>query len=194
MGAGFGAFLEHGYARASTLDIATRARVSKRELYAHFKSKEALFRAGIAEQTAAFSIPLDVPDVADREAMADTLTALGQSMLAGLTGDDVLSVYRLAIAESARSPRVARTLDRAGRGAICHALIQFFRSCIAHGFLCDGDPEAMTHEFCSLLLSDTMLRLLLGVVRKPGAREIAARARETTATFLALHPARPSAT
>ena len=32
LSAAFGAFKEHGYAQASTLEIATRAKVSKREL------------------------------------------------------------------------------------------------------------------------------------------------------------------
>jgi len=188
MGAGFGAFLEHGYTKASTLDIATRARVSKRELYAQFKSKEALFRAGIAQRSATMSIALDVPNVVNREDMVETLVAVGQSMLSELTQNDVLAVYRLAIAESARSPQIARTLDRAGRGATRKALIEFFESCIERGLIEPGDPDVMTGEFCSLLLSDTMLRLLLGVAKKPNPHEAAARAHAAAKAFLALHP------
>ena len=41
LGAAFKAFTEDGYAAASTLDIATRAKVSKRDLYASFGSKHA---------------------------------------------------------------------------------------------------------------------------------------------------------
>ncbi|MGZ3349744.1 MAG: TetR family transcriptional regulator, partial [Xanthobacteraceae bacterium] len=37
--AAFSAFMEHGFAETSTLEIATRARVSKRELYALVGSK-----------------------------------------------------------------------------------------------------------------------------------------------------------
>ena len=37
--------MEKGYARASTLEIATRARVSKRELYAEFGSKRGILEA-----------------------------------------------------------------------------------------------------------------------------------------------------
>jgi len=188
MGAGFGAFLEHGYTKASTLDIATRARVSKRELYAQFESKEALFRAGIAQRSATMSIGLEVPSVVNREDMTKTLVAVGQSMLAELTQNDVLAVYRLAIAESSRSPEIARTLDRAGRGAIRKALIEFFQSCIERRLIEPGDPDSMTAEFCSLLLSDTILRLLLGVVKKPGPHEVAARAQAAVNAFLALHP------
>jgi len=42
LGAAFQAFMEEGYAGTSTLDIATRAKVSKRDLYANFASKHAV--------------------------------------------------------------------------------------------------------------------------------------------------------
>ena len=42
LGAALSAFMEGGYAQTSTLEIATRARVSKRELYALFGNKEAM--------------------------------------------------------------------------------------------------------------------------------------------------------
>ena len=42
LSAALSAFMESGYAQTSTLEIATRARVSKRELYALFGSKEAM--------------------------------------------------------------------------------------------------------------------------------------------------------
>jgi AcrR family transcriptional regulator len=43
--AAFQAFTEDGYAGTSTLDIATRAKVSKRDLYANFASKHAVLVA-----------------------------------------------------------------------------------------------------------------------------------------------------
>ena len=48
--AAVGVLMEKGYARASTLEIATRARVSKRELYAEFGSKRGILEALIACQ------------------------------------------------------------------------------------------------------------------------------------------------
>ena len=44
------AFMELGYAEASTLEIATRAQVSKRELYALFGNKQAMLAACIADR------------------------------------------------------------------------------------------------------------------------------------------------
>jgi AcrR family transcriptional regulator len=187
MGAGFGAFLEHGYASASTLEIATRARVSKRELYAHFKNKEALFEAGIADRTARIRFALEIPDVKDQVELAQTLESFGVAMLTNLTEDNVLSVYRLAIAESARAPQIAKALDREGRGALRRAITVFMATCLERGLLKGAEADSMCGEFSSLLMSDIMLRMLLGVRKKPNAQEISRRARATTQAFLVLH-------
>src|SRR6267143_477739 len=48
--AAFAAFMKSGYATTSTLEIATRARVSKRELYALVGNKQEMLIACIAER------------------------------------------------------------------------------------------------------------------------------------------------
>ncbi len=50
VGAAMRAFMELGYAAASTLEIATRAQVSKRELYALLGSKQAMLAACISDR------------------------------------------------------------------------------------------------------------------------------------------------
>jgi AefR-like transcriptional repressor, C-terminal domain len=47
-----------------------------------------------------------------------TLVQFGKSILHGLSDPNVLAAYRLAIAESARAPEIARTLDKAARGLL----------------------------------------------------------------------------
>ncbi len=47
LGAAFKAFTEDGYAETSTLEIAKRAKISKRDLYANFGSKHAVLVACI---------------------------------------------------------------------------------------------------------------------------------------------------
>lgn len=188
VGAAFRTFLERGYARASTLDIATRAKVSKRELYSHFENKEALFAAGIAERTAAMRIPLDLPEVTNREELSATFIALGIAVLNGVIGDDVLAVYRLAIAESERSPDIAATLDRAGRGEIRRATTTLIARAQARGLLGRGEPSEIAEHFSALLWSDILVRLLLRVARKPSAKDIARRAQIATELLLRIYP------
>lgn len=189
LGAAFGAFMEHGYTRASTLDIATRAKVSKRELYSHFENKQALFAAGIAQRTDAMQIPLQHSDVANLEGLAATLKSLGRAILAGVTDDDVLAVHRLAIAELVRSPDIAATLDRAGRGEIRKAVTDLIAKSQALGLIVEGDAAEMAEQFCSVLFSDVLIRLILRVARKPSAREIARRAENATELLLKLYAA-----
>jgi AcrR family transcriptional regulator len=189
LGAAFCTFMERGYAKASTLEIATRAKVSKRELYSHFENKQALFAAGIAGRTNAMQIPLAHPDVTSLDGLAATLKSLGRAILTGVTDDDVLAVHRLAIAESAHSRDIAETLDRAGRSEILKALTALLARAQTLDLIGEGDASEMAEQFCSVLFSDLLLRLILRVIRRPSAREIARRADIATDLLLRLHAA-----
>jgi len=101
------------------LDIVTRARVSKRDLYALFNNKHAVLTAGISERAQRMRQPLDTttPVPQTRDALATLLVELGVSILKTVCHPEVLTVFRLAIAESDRAPEIARTLDSSGREA-----------------------------------------------------------------------------
>jgi AcrR family transcriptional regulator len=126
--AAFTVFREHGFADASTLEIATRAQASKRDLYAVFDSKQAMLAACITERAHRMRQPLnlasEVPE--SREALEATLVQFGKSILRGLSDPDVLAVYRLAIRRissgtgyrtDARQDRPRSQSSRAGRVA-----------------------------------------------------------------------------
>ena len=53
--------MENGFAETSTLEIATRARVSKRELYALVGSKQEMLAACIAERAKRLQMPAELP-------------------------------------------------------------------------------------------------------------------------------------
>ena len=58
--AAFAAFMKSGYATASTLEIATRARVSKRELYAMVGNKQEMLITCISERCTSSSFAMDM--------------------------------------------------------------------------------------------------------------------------------------
>src|SRR5260370_28610504 len=116
LNAAFSAFMEKGSAAASSLEIAPRAKVSKRELYQICADKPALLRQAIAERAQRMRQPLDLPPATDREALAATLKALGTATLAGICDPAVRGVHRLVISESVHAPEVAQALD-AGRAS-----------------------------------------------------------------------------
>src|ERR1700726_823060 len=78
--AAFSAFMERGFAETSTLEIATRARVSKRELYALVGSKQDMLVACIAARAKRLQAPADLPEPQDRETLARALTAFGAQL------------------------------------------------------------------------------------------------------------------
>ena len=95
-------FRENGFSSTSMLDIVTRARVSKRDLYALFNNKHAVLAACISERAQQMRRPLDTatPVPQTRDALAKLLVELGVSILKTVCQPEVLTVYRLAIAES----------------------------------------------------------------------------------------------
>ena len=185
--AAFEAFQEQGYAATSTLEIATRARVSKRELYALVGNKQKMLIAAIGERARRLQAPADMPTVRDRATLMQVLTALGIQLVREVSDPGVVAVFRLAIAEAVQAPEVARTLDGVGRETSRAALRHIMTQARAAG-LVDGRPAELAQEFAGLLWRDLMISLLLGVAERPNTRAIEARARDAAAAFLRLHP------
>src|SRR5215467_13645307 len=79
--AAFAAFTRGGFAETSTLEIATRARVSKRELYALFGSKQDILVACLTDRATRLRLPVDLPELRDRETLGRTLAVFGARLL-----------------------------------------------------------------------------------------------------------------
>jgi AcrR family transcriptional regulator len=186
--AAIAAFRQSGYAATTTLEIATRARVSKRELYALVGNKQQLLIACISERATRLHVPADLPVLRDRETLARVLASFGAQLLHEISDPAVIAVFRLAIAEAVHAPEVARALDSIGREARRAAVSHIMGRARAAGLL-KGAPARLADQFGGLLLGDLMMSLLLGVAARPGRREITARARAAAAAFLQLHPA-----
>lgn len=193
MEAAFAVLTERGYARASTLEIATRARVSKRELYTLFGDKRGVLAEMVARRAARMHQALSLPPATDRATLAETLVAFGTTVLAEVCHPTVVTMFRLAISETDRQAEMAHVLDENGRGAHRRALIAFLGQMSRKGLLGDADPETAASQFLSLLFGDTLLRTLLRAIEPPSPRECTRRARAATETVLRLYPVTSSA-
>jgi AcrR family transcriptional regulator len=183
----FAAFTEAGYTGTSTLEIARRARVSKRELYALVGNKQELLATCIRERAERLQVPVDLPAPVDRRTLERVLVAFGAQLLAETTTPTVIAVFRLAIAEAVRAPEIARVLDSAGRRAGRAALTAIMTAAGDRGVL-DGPPAEAAEQFAGLLWGDLMISLLLGSADAPDDAEVQRRAGRATAAFLLLHP------
>jgi AcrR family transcriptional regulator len=187
LNAAFATFMEKGYNGTSTLEIAKRAKVSKRDLYQICDDKPALLREAIADRAQRMRLPLDLPPATDHNALAATLRAFGTAMLRGLCDPAVRAVFRLVISESVQAPEVARALESARR-ASRSALAQTFARAQADGLLGEGDPAIMAGDFLALLIGDLMMQMLLRLTEPPAPTAIERKAREATEKFLRLYP------
>ena len=186
LGAAFKAFTENGYADTSTLEIATRAKVSKRDLYSNFGSKQAILIACIASRAQRMRLPPNLPPPRSRDVLAATLTTFGATVLREVSHPAVMAMFRLAIAEADHSPEVAETLNDSraiNRGALADMLAEAQKL----GILGDGDPQQMMEQFFALLWGDLMLGQLLSVSAVPKPSEINKRAQVAAEAFLKLY-------
>jgi AcrR family transcriptional regulator len=187
LAAAFRLFVERGYAGTSTLEIATCAKVSKRDLYASVGNKQAMLVAGITARTAKMQLRPELPVPRDREQLAAILNAYATRLVAEVSHPTVIATFRLAIGEAKRSPEIARALEAAGRNPSRDALTDLFASAQSARVLGAGDPSEMASQYLGLLWEGLMVSLLLGVASTPKKDEIRRRAAKATSAFLLLH-------
>jgi AcrR family transcriptional regulator len=187
------AFIEVGYASTSMLEVATLARVSKRDLYSHFPSKEAVLLACIADRAARMQLAPDLPAPTDRKTLASILIGLGTTVIREVCDPAVTAVYRVAIGEAQRAPDVAKILN-VPRLANRKALSALLAAAQTSGILGEGDPSAMMEDFFALLWGDLLLSRVMGTAGVPARAEIDRRAMRASELFFKLHgrPAAPS--
>jgi AcrR family transcriptional regulator len=185
--AAFAAFKKNGYAGTSTLEIATRARVSKRELYTQVGNKQQMLVASISQRARRLEVPAGLPMPRDRETLSHVLASFGAQLLREISDPTVIAVFRLAIAEAVHAPEVARALDSIGRETSRAALRNIMARAQASGLI-EGRPAELAEQFSGLLWGNLMVSLLLGVAERPNTHKIAKRARDAADAFLQLHP------
>ena len=186
IGAAFETIMKKGYNDTSMLDIATRAKVSKRDLYANFPNKQAVLVACIASRAERMRLPTDLPAPSSRQTLAAILVSFGTTVLREGCQPAVMAVHRLAIAKAERSPEVAQALN-ASRSVNRVALGEMLAGAQAAGILAARDPQQMTERFLALLWGDLLLNRLLGAAGVPKPAELDRRARDATETFLKVY-------
>ena len=180
-------FTEHGYAAATTLKIATRAKVSKRELSALVGNKAQMLAECVAGRGRRMRLPEGLAPPTDIASLESALRKYGTILLTELMDPGVLAVFRLGIGESKRSPGIAASINEQGHRPANAALESLLRSARAAKLLVSDDFPSMIAHYRGLLLGDRSVYVLLGTTTPPTAKEIDHRAREAARLFLRLY-------
>ena len=165
--------MRDGFGLAGIDEIVTESGVSKRTLYAHFPSKEALFGAITQEWCDEILTPLREVDIGNRDPR-QTLMALGRMFLDVLLSPHGVSLYRVVIAEAPRFPELGRIFYEAGHEPAAQVLSDYIRQKTEEGVFRDVDSHSAAEGFFGLVCSYIHERVLLGIDAKTGPDKIEA--------------------
>lgn len=142
-------FRAHGYEATSMDQVAAAAEVSKRTLYNHFASKEALFAQILLQLWERSVALLDLAYRADRP-LQEQLSALLLQKVAMVSGEDFIDLARVAITATIHSPQRAQDmLLRLAQKE--NALLTWVRAAQNDGRLKPADPLQVVQQMESLV-------------------------------------------
>jgi AcrR family transcriptional regulator len=180
-------FLADGYAAMSMERLATRAKVSKKTLYRHFASKEAVFAAVFKQLWTALIVNFEDPETLIGPPK-DALSAFGTKLLRLFSTSRALATFRLWAAEAERMPGLAGKFEVRVMEPIHRTLARYLREESARGTLAIENPRLAAAQFLGLVLQPTFWPYVLGL------RSVVFRPRDTVAaacrTFLAAYAPR----
>lgn len=184
LGAAFHVFADKGFHGATMLDIATRARASKKTLYARFTDKAALFRALIA-----WGIRQNLPEVIppDDGNPERALERHARAVLSAMFRPESLGLVRIVSAEAVRFPEIGRVFDEMVRqssvailDALADRLTKTKRATIR-------DKSQFGEDFIALVRGDIYFRVLTGAVAVPSDSETRRQATHAVRILLAAY-------
>jgi TetR/AcrR family transcriptional regulator, mexJK operon transcriptional repressor len=170
-------FIAKGFEAASMDGVARAAGVSKATVYAHFKSKNELFAAIVAQVSG--QLTAEIRAVIDAKLpLRQALMRIGSKFLEVLTDPRRVRMFRMMVAEVDRFPELGRVFYEAGPLVMQDCLSRFLEGAAKAGRLDIPDPGLATRQFLSLIKADLHLRCLLVLGTDPSpedrARQVAA--------------------
>lgn len=174
-------FLAHGYDGTHLDAIVAEVGGSKTNIYAFFGGKEGLFEAAIAHACADVLAPLDTVAL-EGLCLEDGLARLGQALLDLVLTPRSVALFRLAIGESARFPRLGAVWFASGPAVSQAAIAHFIAGSLPRGdagtsspFPPPPGPAHLARLFHDMTVQELLHRALFEPAADEAARADAAR-------------------
>ncbi|RKH54586.1 TetR/AcrR family transcriptional regulator [Corallococcus llansteffanensis] len=188
-------FLERGM-RATSVEIAARARVSPGILFKRFKTKEALFRAAMTPQgDPEHLLPIDLDARVGKGSVEDTLVELGTHLMDGFSRFIPTTMMAWSNrqepepAARAQHPIVGAS-ERAAKRT--RKVADYLAAEARLGRVREGDFDIVAQAFIGALWHHTFLQVMLDKARKQPASQQAYVRGVVHALWSGLAPERPS--
>lgn len=181
-------WLRHGYA-VSMNAVAEKAGCSKQTIYAHFGTKDELFRQVIDELVAPMTAPLDSRGDDLRASLID----FARSHLDFVASADAIAQYRRLIGEFERFPEASRSAFASASEVVCGRLADLLGEWMRRGRLRADAPDEVAELLLSMINGLQPIRQLFELGRRDGdaIERWIARAVDTFLQAWAIAPGRP---
>lgn len=176
-------FVERGFERASTNEIARRAQTSKQTLYQLYPSKAELF-VGVMTERISVIFNRHTYYIESAEPPRQALAGIGEMILDLFRSREFLGLYRILVGQVQTFPEPAMALWRACRQRGYALLAEYLKSRRIGG----PDYTRTATRFVSLVLGDFLINALLDPALKLSDRDVKARVHDAVEDFFCLHP------
>lgn len=157
-------FLTHGY--ASSVDhIARRAGVAKQTVYAHFPSKDALFKEVAHDLTRRVLVELEGSPEDLRAGLARFAAAYRERVLS----TEGIATFRTVMAEVPRFRALAKNMYAASAGEMARQLGAYLERAMRAGKLRRDDPQFAAELLLGMLVGHERIKRLFGVTSHNGS-------------------------
>lgn len=175
--------MRDGYGHTTMSGIAADLGGSKTTLWTYFRSKQELFAAVVDEQVERYgeALRLELPDDGDP---AETLQALGMSILTTILRPQIIALHRIVVGETGRFPELGQMLwDRGAERGHRRTEAWLLRQ-MEQGRLRTADAGIAAYHFIGLCQSGSFYRHLLGGGPRADQSVIAGEVRLAVQAFL----------
>lgn len=179
----WGLFLEKGYADVSVDEIIRKSGGSKSTVYDLFGSKEGLFIEIVLSVTKKIVGEMQMPDISG-QSLREALTRICYASASFVLSEKGIELYRLAVSESKRFPRIGRVFFDAGPNRTQQELADFLEKEAAAGRLRINNPRMAAEMLLGMLLVKDHIAMSVGCAGIPSKARIKSLVDEAVDVFM----------
>ncbi|MGH8109774.1 MAG: TetR/AcrR family transcriptional regulator [Arenimonas sp.] len=176
-------FPSKGYDAVSMDAIAQAAGVSKLTLYSHFKDKDALFGAAVAE-FCEHQLPHQAFELHPELSLREALLLIAKGFLELTMDECAIQLFRIMGAQAGQNTKLAEIFFAVGPRRTLKDMEMFLTQRCESGDLDIPNPSKAAEHFFVMLKGVRHMRVMVGVAQLPTPEERLAHADEVVTVFI----------